>query len=211
MKKSRNDLFCRDVYYSAEHDSEERFSCYWHQIDEIVSRKPKRILEIGIGNGFVSDYLKKRGFDVVTADHNKKLKPDFVSDILSLPFEDNSFDLVACYECLEHLPFDDFAAALRECRRVSKRWVNISIPGSFWAYRIHLDIPRLGSKKILIPKPYFKKEKKPANPRHFWEIGLPGTEMDAVTNAILATGLKIEKCFRIFENPYHHMFVLKKK
>ena len=54
-----------DHYYK-NYDTKERFCSYWHQIQEILSLNPKNTLEIGIGNGFVSKYLKQRGFNVIT-------------------------------------------------------------------------------------------------------------------------------------------------
>lgn len=51
-------------YFNKTYDSKGRFCSYWHQIDEIISLKPKEVLEIEIGNGFVSKYLKGRGVNV---------------------------------------------------------------------------------------------------------------------------------------------------
>ena len=44
-------------YFNESYNSKERFISYWHQINEIIKLKPKKVLEIGIGNGFVSKYL----------------------------------------------------------------------------------------------------------------------------------------------------------
>jgi len=41
-------------YFNEKYDSKSRFISYWHQIYEIVRLRPKNVLEIGIGNGFVS-------------------------------------------------------------------------------------------------------------------------------------------------------------
>lgn len=89
-------------YYYKNYDTKERFCSYWHQIEEIVSHNPKDILEIGIGNGFVSRHLRQRGFNVVTLDLDKKLGPDVAASTLSTPFSDKTFEAVTCYEVLEH-------------------------------------------------------------------------------------------------------------
>ena len=47
-------------------------------------------------------------------------------DILRLPYDDNSFDVVLCSETLEHVP--DIEAAASELLRVSKRAVVITVP-----------------------------------------------------------------------------------
>jgi hypothetical protein len=47
------------AHYLKSYDTKGRFISYWHQIDEIFKLSPENVLEIGIGNRFVSDYLKK--------------------------------------------------------------------------------------------------------------------------------------------------------
>lgn len=105
------------------------------QINLIIKTKPKNILEIGIGDKETSDYLKKYGFKVTTCDYNEELKPDFIADIRELPFKDNSFDTVACFEMLEHLPYEYFDVCLKELKRVSRKNVIISFPYSSWYIR----------------------------------------------------------------------------
>jgi len=61
-----------DHYYNIIYDTKERFCSYWHQIQEVLLLKPSEVLEIGIGNGFVSRYLKERGINVTTLDIDKK-------------------------------------------------------------------------------------------------------------------------------------------
>ena len=55
------------------------------------------MLEIGIGNGFVSKYLKERKIKVTTVDIDERLNPDIAGSVLELPFAKGSFDVVACY------------------------------------------------------------------------------------------------------------------
>ncbi len=98
-------------YFNESYDSKERFISYWHQINEIINLKPKKVLEIGIGNGFVSKYLKERKVNVLTLDIDKKLNPDIVGSVLDVPFPDNSFEVIACYEILEHMQYKNFKKA----------------------------------------------------------------------------------------------------
>lgn len=58
----------RAHYTAQSYDSLPRFVSYWHQIDEVRRAEPESVLEIGVGNGFVSNYLRDRGFDVITLD-----------------------------------------------------------------------------------------------------------------------------------------------
>lgn len=62
-------------HYHDEYDSVERFASYYKQINYLLRCEAKNVLEIGVGVGVVSDYLKKKGINVVTADLNKSLSP----------------------------------------------------------------------------------------------------------------------------------------
>ncbi|OHE59528.1 MAG: methyltransferase type 11, partial [Thermodesulfovibrio sp. RBG_19FT_COMBO_42_12] len=140
-------------YFSKSYDSKKRFCSYWHQINEIIILNPKKTLEIGIGNSFVSVYLKDRKINVITLDIDKRLNPDVVGSVLDLPFADNSFDVVASYELLEHHPYENFNKALFEIFRVSNSYAILSLPDVERAYRINVQIPKLGEVKKLIALP----------------------------------------------------------
>jgi len=198
-------------YFNKSYDSKERFISYWHQIDEIIKLNPKKVLEIGVGNGFVSEYLKKRGIRIVTLDIDKRLKPDIVGNVLNIPLSDESFDIVACYEVLEHLPFENFHRALAEIFRVSQCYAVLSLPDTTRVYRVLIQIPKMGTFKKLIPLPRLKKLVHKLNGEHYWEIGKAGYSLNKIIKEIRKGGFKIEKTYRVFENPYHRFFVLRKK
>ena len=63
-----------------------------------------RILDMPAGNGMVSDFLRKQGHDVTSADINSE-RPDYayVNMEQPLPFEDAAFDVVVCLEGVEHV------------------------------------------------------------------------------------------------------------
>ena len=87
----------RDYSYKITYDTKERFCSYWHQIHEVLSLKnPGEVLEVGIGNRFVSRYLRDRGVNVTTLDIDKDLKPDVVGAVLDIPFPKASFQVVMC-------------------------------------------------------------------------------------------------------------------
>ena len=113
---SKNDQiseeFARNHYASKKYDSKKRFISYWHQIDEVIKLNPESVLEIGIGNGFISRYLRHAGLKITTIDINKSLKPDLVGSVLDLPFNDNYFDTILCCEVFEHIHYDYFSIAL---------------------------------------------------------------------------------------------------
>jgi SAM-dependent methyltransferase len=199
-----------DYYFDKLYDYKGRFCSYWHQIDEVISLKPKRVLEIGIGNGIVSDYLKKRGLNLTTLDVNEKLHPDIVGNILNLPFPEKTFDVVTCFEMLEHLPYEDFNQALLELFKVSKLYAILSLPDINRVYRLNVQIPKIGDIRILIPLPRTKRLIHSFGGTHYWNIGETECPLFKIIKDIHSVGFNIEKTYRVFEEPLHHFFVLKK-
>lgn len=100
--------------------------------------KPKTILDIGCGEGFVDAFLfqKNPQYQIRGIDISKKAirkarvrVPKLLvqqGDACNLPFKKNTFDLTLCTEVLEHL--DNPQKAILEARRVSKRYCLFSIP-----------------------------------------------------------------------------------
>ncbi len=107
-------------------------------ISDIKDLKPKTILDVGCGEGFTLDLLQKQGigeklegvdFLKTAIDIGKKERPHIhlkEGSIYNLPYKDNSFDLVICSEVLEHL--EDTQKALNELRRVTRKYVVLSVP-----------------------------------------------------------------------------------
>jgi len=200
-----------DHYYDIDYDTKQRFCSYWHQIHEILLLKQNEVLEIGVGNRFVSNYLRERGINIVTLDIDKELKPDVVGSVLDIPFRDNSFQIVACYELLEHLPYEYVAKALSEISRVSKQHVILSLPDVNRVYRIYIYIPKVGEIKRLLPLPRIRKPIRKFDGEHYWEIGKTGYPLKRILNDIQKQGLQLERTYRVYENPYHRFFIFRKR
>jgi len=200
-----------DHYYDIDYDTKQRFCSYWHQIHEILLLKQNEVLEIGVGNRFVSNYLRERGINIVTLDIDKELKPDVVGSVLDIPFRDNSFQIVACYELLEHLPYEYVAKALSEISRVSKQYVILSLPDVNRVYRIYIYIPKIGEIKRLLPLPRIRKPIHKFDGQHYWEIGKAGYSLKRVVGDMQKEGLQLERTYRVFEHPYHRFFILRKR
>lgn len=194
--------------YNLNYDYESRWASYWHQIKEVLALKPQNILEIGIGNATVSNYLKHQGLEVATLDIDKELSPDVVANVLETPFQGNSFDVVLCAEVLEHLPFDDFEKCLAELKRVSKKYVVLTLPHFGPQVRFLCKIPLLKEVRIAF-KIYFP-EKHIFNGQHHWELGKQGYGLGKIKE-IIKRYFAITKDFVPFENQYHHFFILEKK
>src|SRR3989344_780154 len=113
-------------YLRRKYNHKIRWMNYWHQIDEILETGAGTVLEVGKGNGIVSDYLRKVGIQITTIDIDSTTRPDVVGSVASLPFEDDQFDLVLAAEILEHLPQNEIKIALSELKRVSKEKILIT-------------------------------------------------------------------------------------
>jgi SAM-dependent methyltransferase len=106
--------------------------------DLVEAQRPRRILEVGCGEGIVIEYLGRRlpgvRIDGIELDGEALARARVRcsgaalvrGDAYGLPFRAASFDLVVCLEVLEHL--DEPARALAELRRVSRRGCLVSVP-----------------------------------------------------------------------------------
>jgi len=155
--------------------------------------------------------LKERKVNVLTLDIDKKLNPDIVGSVLDITFPDESFDVIACYEVLEHIEYKNFNKALSEMFRVSKFFTILSIPDVSRIYRLYIQIPKLGIFRRLISLPRFKNPIYKFIGEHYWEIGKAGYPLNRIIKDMESVGFKIIRTYRIFENPYHRFFILKKR
>lgn len=122
----------------------ERFqNSQWEKLDEVNFSKgvildmvkKGSVLDIGCGDGLLLEYLKNTGLAVKGVDissmaidicKGRGLDCSYVDITERLPFKDNSYDNVLLIDVLEHLfqPVE----VLKEARRVSKKYVFISVP-----------------------------------------------------------------------------------
>ena len=106
------------------------------QVAEDPKGEPKRVLEVGCGEGVIADKLHRRFGEVVALDlPDAGLRawwqnypgPGYLhADAHHLPFEDDQFDMVVSVEVLEHLT--DPMQGLREMARVCRRNLIVSVP-----------------------------------------------------------------------------------
>jgi len=204
-----------ESHYTTGYDSPQRYLSYQHQIETVLALKPQNHMEIGIGIGLVPWVLRRHGVQVTQVDIDPALKPDFVSDIRSLPFPDHSFDTIAACEVSEHLPWDQFDEIIKELHRVSRSHVILSLPHPGTWIDIIVRYP--GARVFLNRKPYSRisltlpwKSTKINDREHYWEIGLRGVNLKAVRTKLLRY-FHIEAESRPLLNRYHHFFHLRKR
>jgi SAM-dependent methyltransferase len=98
---------------------------------EPISTRAK-ILDVGAGEGSIVERYRLKGYDVVGVDSAYESETVRRADLLGLPFEAETFDVVLCLDVLEHVELLDQPKALSEIARVMK-------PGA----RLLLTVPNL--------------------------------------------------------------------
>lgn len=203
-----------DNYQALSYDDAGRFLSYYYQIKFIADCMPEKVLEIGVGNKTLINYLRQHKIDASSCDIDEKLDPDFIGDVKNLPLENNTFDVVCAFQILEHIPWDEVSAAINELARVSKKNVIISVPytpvGMEFIFRSSLLYRLIKKWKIslfinlsMITRPW------KFDGSHFWEMGKKNYPRKMVRK-LLNTKFRIIKEQRT-ELSYQYFFVLEKR
>jgi predicted SAM-dependent methyltransferase len=197
-------------HYFENYDTKERWMSYWYQINEVFRMKARKVLEVGIGNKTVSNYLKERGIEITTVDIDPSLNPDYVCSVtdLSRTFKPRTYDAIICAEVLEHLPFKRFRKALRELHKVSREWVLLSLPYAGPAFCLSIKLPRVVRKDLKLKIPSNRTHK--FDGEHYWEIGKKGYPLKKILK-IFEQNFDIVRTCLPPEHMYHIFFALKKK
>ncbi len=101
--------------------------------DRETSSGLKKVLHMAPEQCFLKRFKKLQHIDLVTADLYSPIV-DVKADILDLPFDDNSFDIIFCNHVLEHI--EDDKKAMQELYRVLKK-------GGFGIFQIPQDYSRV--------------------------------------------------------------------
>ncbi len=185
--------------------------------EEIVRRKPKRILDAGCGRGFYVNALSRFKFPEVIGgldinqkylkiakkhayDKRVKIKQ---GNLYSLPYPDNYFNFIIASEILEHL--SDDKRALSELKRVLKKGgvLIITVP--------HYHFPLLWDPLNWLSMRLFKGH---VNKNIWWLAGIWADHdrlytQKEIEKTILETGLTIEKSEKVISWcwPFSHFFL----
>ncbi len=197
----------RDTYDFQRYSSSGRFVSYYHQLRCLLSRQPTSVLEAGVGDGVIGDYLRRtttvayKSLDVA-----EDLRPDLLGSVLAIPLPDHSVDIACAFEVLEHLPFEKFEPALREMARVARTHVIISLPHYGPAFKLAFKLPLLPAVslawKVPHPLPHH------FDGQHYWEIGKRGYPPRRIRSILQRIGT-VEEEFIPYESQYHHFFCIR--
>jgi ubiquinone/menaquinone biosynthesis C-methylase UbiE len=114
------------------YDSSNQISVKTKILIELIPKDVRTIIDIGCGNGIITNELDKV-WDVTGLDSSaealKYVKGKKIqASATEIPCLNNSFDLVLSSEMLEHLSDRELSEAVKEMMRLSKRYILLTVP-----------------------------------------------------------------------------------
>ena len=119
---------------------------------KLMNHNPKRILDFGYGEGKITNFLHRKGLNIIGLDVTKgnyenasKSFPecDFrLYDGLNIPFEKNSFDTIILNDVMEHIPYDEMERIIDGLRNIvkPKGIIYISVSNRFAIIEPHTEM-----------------------------------------------------------------------
>lgn len=159
---------------------------YQYRDVESMRLKQRRLLVIGPGQGFDTQVLRWRGYEVVTLDIDDTFHPDIVGSVHDLSmFGDGEFGAVLASHVVEHIAVPYLDTALGEIARVGRHaLIYLPVAGRPVHFRFVPNITKLDLSVVLDVFNYFDRPDgvtaKYCERQHFWEIGRPGWSKRAV-------------------------------
>lgn len=203
-------------HYSSEYDTLERFVSYYNQKELILktidrlgkTRNNVKILEIGVGGGFLKSYLSNLGIDIKSFDIADDLKPDYVGNILDIEsFPNETFDIVCCFEVLEHIEYKDVAKALFNLSKLSSN-VLISVPQVRLYLSLWLKLPKINGIPFGLSTAFPINHK--FDGEHYWELGKNGYSRNSFRQLLKKIYLIRSEYVHVLD-PYHYFCTLEAK
>ena len=150
-------------------EGQEHWGFYWHQarlIEDLIPQNYK-MLEIGVGTKFLSNYLSSRGRTIHTLDIDEEKSPDYVDDASSFDYGALELNVVVAFEIFEHLPFPLFCRVIQRLSECEIDQIVFSVP---WCekklLRGQIKLPRLQPYRFSVTVPW----RRVTTENHFWEL-----------------------------------------
>ena len=187
-------------------ENQKHWNLYWHQQRLIHNYiKPgNHLLEIGPGNGFTTNLLRNKGFQVTTLDIDENKKPDICANIVEYQFTRN-YDHILGFEIFEHIPFEEFLQVLSKLNSVCNNYLFISLPLNvkIWL-RFSLKTPRFQIRNFQITTI----RNKILVQNHHWELDHYKTKRKKVEKEFNRLGFFIEKKQKVLN---YYFYILSAK
>lgn len=173
MKYKAKEVDGVEVHFSADWirdlEAEHHFIWYWNQAHLVYSScsRDQKLLEIGVGTSWLSDLLKRRGWQAVTLDIDEEKCPDFCASAVDFDYGAQDIDVILAFEIFEHIPFSTFEKVIAKFAESNIQYVYFSLPCcEIEVASITLKLPKLRSRSLRLSMPSRKIRTK----AHFWEI-----------------------------------------
>jgi len=173
-----------EEHYRHSYTSLQTFGDQWIAADLVLQADPGTVLEIGVGQRVLSHYLSFLGVNVFTIDIDSALSPDIQADVRELPVQDGSFDVVCCFEVLEHIPYGDFLLTVSRCFAKARKRFIFSVPDVRYVLAMHLRF-EIGTRNLIdrplrVVFPRLHRRKLGSHQEHYWEIGRAGFPLSRI-------------------------------
>ena len=86
----------------------------------VIAHKPELVLDVGAGRGELITLLRKKHIIAYGIDLDNAAENVFYGDARSIPYPDNTFDVVVSNDFFEHIKESDIGKVYSEMKRVSK-------------------------------------------------------------------------------------------
>ncbi len=123
-------IFFNNLYKLEKDNAPSVGSFVWNHLK--IPNGVKSILDVGCWRGdflnSLPDSYEKTGVDTCEEPLKNVKARTIACSVENLPFDSKNFDLVTCFEVIEHLPQAIYVKALNEVERVSRKYIAVSVP-----------------------------------------------------------------------------------
>jgi SAM-dependent methyltransferase len=135
----------------------------------ILPKDAQNILDVGCGNGFITNSLPNDvqviGMDISEEALSRVKRQTIRGSIFEIPLADSSYDLVMCNDVLEHFSEPERLKAITELSRVAKKYIIITTP--LWE-DLNMGLLQCPACSLLYHVNYHKETFSPESHRNFF-------------------------------------------